>query len=118
MFVLVKTFMRDFHLQQAPLMLFPTHKARRLAQSTADVLARAPMSEAQRQMLLALAQTLEKPSYRLPRAAAYLRGLAGQQVHERPSDVTWLSSQSEAPLRPLLHTDIPQFHPCRRHLGS
>jgi len=109
-FVLVKTFMSDSHLQQAPLLVLPAARARLVAQAPTDILERLPLTAVQRHSLLALAQTLEKPSYRLPRAAAYLRYLASEQVSERPPDLTWLTRRSHAPAVPLLHTDNPQFH--------
>ena len=87
-FVLVKTFMSDSGLQQAPLLLLPAARARLVVGAPTAILERAPLTEAQRDSLLALAQTLEKPSYRLPRAAEYLRILASEQVSERPPDNT------------------------------
>jgi len=109
-FVLVKTFMSDSELQQAPLLLLPAARARLVVQEPTIILERAPLTVAQRQSLLALAQTLEKPSYRLPRAAVYLRNLASERVSERPPDLAWLTRQSHAPVNPLLRTDNPQFH--------
>lgn len=109
-FVLVKTFMSDSDLQQAPLLMLPAARACRVARAPDTILERAPLTAAQRHSFLELATTLEKPSYRLAHAAAYLRNLASERVSERPQDLTWLTSHSHAPVNPLPRTLNPVFH--------
>lgn len=99
-FCLVKTFMCDAALQQAPILLLPAARAGLPAAAPMSIVPRGPVNKTE---LLKLASLIEGPSYGLTRAAAYLRSLAHQDatMWEVP-ELTWLREVSRAPAAALI----------------
>lgn len=101
--VLVKTFMSDTALQQAPMCFLPEHRAARVAGVPQACLPTVPPTEEQRDMWLRLAAELDKSSYGLHRAAAFLRRLARPPVAPlNMTDFTWLRQVLPHPHQPLV----------------
>ena len=74
-FCLVKTYMADTRLQQAPLLVLPRSRAARIRQVPRAVVPRAPLHEKRAKELLNFARALASPIYGLREAAAYVQGL-------------------------------------------
>ena len=113
-FCLVKTFMADQRLQQAPVLVLPASCARRVSPAPSFIVPRADMSSKRKRELVAFAQVLEKPCYGLHRAAKYLRGLASHPLTyggDQLPELCWLSRVSQ-PWAPLSFTGNAHF----RHL--
>ena len=92
-FVLVKTFMSDLALQQAPELFLPVARAARVQGVPNRCLDKVLPTEDKVDMWLRLAQELEKPSYDLQRAVAFLRRLARPPADPvSMTDMTWLGA--------------------------
>ena len=110
-FCLVKTFMADQRLQQAPVLVLPASHARRVSPAPSLIVPRADLSDKRKGELLAFARVLEKPCYGLHRAAGYLRGLAAHPLTyggDQLPELRWLSRVSQ-PWAPLSFTGNAQF---------
>ena len=95
-FCLVKTFMADAHLQQAPLLVLPAARAQRVQATPNQVVQRHRLTERRARELTLFAQVLEQPTYNLTEAAAYMRSLvspAPVRLDELPP-LTWLERSS------------------------
>jgi hypothetical protein len=95
-FCLVKTFMADARLQQAPLLVLPAARAQRVRATPNMVVKRHNLSERRARELASFARVLEQPAYNLRAAAAYMRHLVAPApvcVDELPP-LTWLERSS------------------------
>ena len=100
-FCLVKTYMRDKHLQQAPVLVLPIARRNRvhgLAPTTVEAVA---VSPGRANELQAMATLFEGGSYRLIRAATALRELA-VSVHGPPLAPGWLA------VPPIAHPPVEE----------
>ena len=93
--VLVKTFMSDTGLQQAPLCSLPQHRAVRVVGVPRGCLPKSLPTDEQIENWLRLATELDKPTYALHQAALFLRRLARPPaVPIAMTDMAWLSQVS------------------------
>ena len=110
-FCVVKTFMADRQLQQAPLLVIPAARAAFPATVPTDVVSRTAVSDKRRAELLSFALVLHKPSYGLHRAAMYIHGLATQPPSfggDQLPPLLWFAAPSQ-PRNLLLHNGNPHY---------
>ena len=113
-FCIVKTYMRDLHNNQEPVLVLPRENIERVqGVAPADAVPHYALSKKRSDELLALAGILLQEAYFLPRAAAALRDL----VHSRTYDLvvlTWLKPRRDTSNpHAIVHGHA---NPCFNHL--
>lgn len=95
-FCCVKTYMRDRHLQQAPVLIMPEDRCSWVQNLAPTTCLAAPISDERAAKLLKLATIFEKESYGFHRAAVEIRRLVERPPLELPPP-GWLASPPRAP---------------------